>query len=329
MSARRFFAVLILLAGLAPPALAQPEAVQWQYALPWADAIFHVANARRFAEEVRRETGGTLDITIRAEAAAGFDSTGSLRAVQENLVPMAQFLASQTAELPILGTEALPFLVADLDQLRALDSIGRPVWAQALRQRNQKLLMVVPWPSQNFFLKRELRGIDDLRGVRMRVSDSTWQRVSVALRMTPERVSAADLPAALASGRLDGLMGSMTTAVAQRHWRFFKYAYATNHRWLFDLVTVNLDAWNRLDPAQQTALEAVARRLEPEFWAISAAEDALRVEDLRRNRMSRAPVGPDLLRRMRDATAFTWEEYARQSPEAAALLRDFRAASRK
>lgn len=40
-------------------------------------------------------------------------------------------------------------------------------------------------------------------------------------------------------------------------------------------MTANLDAWNALTPEQQRQIETVARQLEPEFWAMSAAEDSL------------------------------------------------------
>lgn len=309
---------------------AQGQTTRWDVALPWSPAIFHVDNARRFADEVRRVTEGAVDLTVRPDGATGVAGDESLRAVQEGRVPMAQFLApAQAGDLPVLGAEALPFLVADMQQLRLLDAIARPIWADALRTKNQKLLYVVPWPSQSFLLKRELTRFDDLRGVRMRVTDKTWADVSVALRMTPQTITMADLPAALASGRIDGMMGSMTSVSAQRYWRFFKYAYATNHRWLFDFMTVNLDAWNRLTPLQQQQIEAVARQMEPAFWAVSEAEDSLRLDDLRRNNMSRAPVGPEILRRMREATAFAWGDYARRGPDEAKILRDFRARVQK
>jgi len=45
--------------------------------------------------------------------------------------------------------------------------------------------------------------------------------------------------------------------------------------------------------------------------------------------MSRAPVGPDILRRMGEATAFARDDHARRGPEEARLLRDCRARARR
>jgi len=62
--------------------------------VPWAETLFHVANARRIADEVRRVSEGAVELRVRADGSAGIAAAESLCAVQEGRVPVAQFLAS-------------------------------------------------------------------------------------------------------------------------------------------------------------------------------------------------------------------------------------------
>jgi TRAP-type C4-dicarboxylate transport system substrate-binding protein len=44
---------------------------------------------------------------------------------------------------------------------------------------------------------------------------------------------------------------------------------------------VNLDAWNKLGPANQKIIEEVATRLEPTFWEAAKAEDSKNFDTLK------------------------------------------------
>jgi TRAP-type C4-dicarboxylate transport system substrate-binding protein len=84
---------------------------------------------------------------------------------------------------------------------------------------------------------------------------------------------------ALASKRVDAVLTSATSAVDGRFWEFLKYIYLVNGTGLSHIVTINLDAWNKISPEDQAKIEAIAKELQPEFWALSAAQgtDALKI----------------------------------------------------
>ena len=66
---------------------------------------------------------------------------------------------------------------------------------------------------------------------------------------------------------------SSVSGVDGKFWEFLKYVYPTNHAWSCQIVTVNNDTWKKLSPAQQKAIEELAKKLEPEFWAASLKAD--------------------------------------------------------
>jgi TRAP-type C4-dicarboxylate transport system substrate-binding protein len=308
---------------MAPAARAQQ--LRWDVSIPWGPAEFHTVNAQRFAREVAALTNGALQLTVHPGGSLGVRANETVRAVGDGVVPMAEFAAFQNVgDLPILGIESIPFLIADYDQLKVMHELVRPTWERELERRNQLVLYMVPWPTQNFYFKRPINGAADLRGIRMRTYDRVTAEMSSRLGMVPQQLTNPDIVPALASGRVDAVMTSGTTAVAQRYWEFLKHAYTTNHLWATNLMVVGTDAWRRVPAAMQAEVRALARRLEPEFWNVSKAEHETRMGELRQNGMTVEAPSADLVRAMREATATMVDEFVRANPAAGPIVQAFR-----
>lgn len=299
--------------------------------LPWGPTEFHTTNAQKFAARIGELTKGQVAIAVHPGGALGVKANESVRALEDGTVALAEFAGFQNVgDLPILGMESLPFLVDDYDQLRVMHQIARPTWEAALAKRNQRLLYSVPWPSQNFFTKKQIKTIDDFKGVRMRTYDRVTAEMVSKLGMVPQQLNNPDVVPALASGRIDGVMTSGTTAVAQKYWEFLKYTYNTNHLWASNLMVIGNGAWNKLTPDQRATMEKTAKEMEPGFWDVSKAEHALRMDQLRKNGMSVEPASKELLDRMRTVTRPMWDEFGKAvGPEATKLLAEFRAKTGK
>src|SRR5262245_17947041 len=93
----------------------------------WPDGNFHTQNAKRFAAEVAKVTGGEVVINVQAGGSLGFKGPEQLRAVRDGLVPLADILnIQQIGDEPLLGTESIPFLVASDSELKILHKYLRP-----------------------------------------------------------------------------------------------------------------------------------------------------------------------------------------------------------
>src|SRR6188474_3270277 len=87
----------------------------------WPDGNFHTTNAKKFAEEVGKATGGEIKITVQAGGSLGFKGPEQLRAVRDGLVPLADILnIQQVGDEPLLGVEGLPFLCGSPEELKVL-----------------------------------------------------------------------------------------------------------------------------------------------------------------------------------------------------------------
>lgn len=288
------------------------------------DSNFMVRNAKRFADAVEKATNGDVVIGIKAGGSLGFKGPEQMRAVRDGLVPMADILTSQQiGDEPLFGTEGIPFLVANQEELRALHKFLRPEFDKAVGKFNQKILYMVPSPSQYMFLKVKISGVDGLKGIKIRGADKNTVDTCNAVGMAGVLIPFGELIPALASGRVEGVATSATTAVDAKFWEFMKYIYPTNHTWSCNMVNVNLDTWKKLSPANQKAIEDIAKSLEPEFWASSASEDGESIKKLAENKMELVAVSRQMSTEMYKMAASLTDAFTDRVPAAKPILKQY------
>jgi len=291
--------------------------------MPWGPTEFHTVNAQNFAKRVGEVTNGRVQMTVHAGGSLGIKANETVRAIEDGTVAMAEFAGFQNVgDVPMLGIESLPFLVDNYDQLRTMHGFVRPQWVAELAKRGNKVLYVVPWPAQNFFLKKQVHGIDDLKGVRMRTYDRVTAEMVTKLGMVPQQMNNPDIVPALASGRLDAVMTSGTTAVSQKYWEFLKHTYTTNHLWASNLMVVGTRTWDKLSPADRAAIEKLAAEMEPEFWKVSMAEHTTRMKQLTDNGMTVEAPPAQMVERMRAVTRPMWDDFGKRNGVEAAKVLD-------
>lgn len=297
--------------------------------LPWSPSEFHTLNAQRFAAEVEQLTQGRVSIAVHPGAVLGIKGPDSLRAVERDVVAMAEMSGfQQVGSEPILGLEALPFLVNDMDELGVLyrDHL-RPAVEAAFARYDLKLLYVVPWPNQNLYTQDARSSLDDFAGTKVRTLDKNTTDFMERLGFIPIQMPSPDVVPALASGAIDATMTSTTTGVAQKYWEFLDVVYRTNHNWASNMMVVSGRAWRSLSAADQAAIDALAKKLEPEFWAISKADDARQLGRLIAEGMQVVVPDATMASQMRAVARPMWQAFADDVPGARDILSSYLAAT--
>lgn len=289
----------------------------WDLSTAWPDGNFHTVNANRFAEEVSKVTNGEVNIAVKAGGQLGFKGPEHLRAVRDGLVPMADVLSiQQIGDEPILGIEGVPFLAGSADELKVLHKYIRPLYEETAMNHNQKVLYMVPWPTQYLHLKTEAASVDDLKGVKIRVPNKGAQDLLEAIGMNAVLIPWGEVIPALASGAVDGVSTSAVSGVDGKFWEFLKVSIAANHTWSSQMVTVNMDEWNKIKPEHQVAITELAAQLEPEFWASSLKADTDSVSTLKENGMSVVGVSDEMLAALRERTKTQLDAFVEKVPAA-------------
>jgi TRAP-type C4-dicarboxylate transport system substrate-binding protein len=324
MISRRLFSAGLTAAAAMPLTgrTAAPTALDFSTVLP--DGSFHTENAKLYAAEVAKATSGEVKILVHSGGSLGFKGPDHLRAVRDGLVPMADIHVSQQAgDEPIFAAETLPFLVANPEELRVLHKHLRPLFDAAAARHNQKILYVVPWPAQYFFLKTRSETLEGLRNVKVRVSDKNIQDMCAAVGMSPVLIPWVETVPALASGAISGVLTSAVSGVDARLWEFVKFVYPTNHTWISQMVNINLDAWKKLSKPQQESMERTATALEPRFWANTTKVDTDSMQRLTSMKMEVVPISANVAREMRTRTGSMVDAFMKKVPASEKALRAY------
>src|SRR5689334_9496869 len=296
----------------------------------WPDGNFHTTNAKRFADEVGKATNGEIKITVQAGGSLGFKGPEQLRAVRDGLVPLADILnIQQIGDEPMLGTESIPFLVGSDQELKLLHKHLRPEYEAIAAKNNQKVLYMVPWPTQYLHLKVKTDTLDGLKGVKIRVPDKNAQDMCAAVGMAPVLIPWGETIPALASGAVAGVSTSSVSGVDGKFWEFLKYVYPTNHTWSCQMVNVNNDTWKKFTPAHQKAIEELAKKLEPEFWKVSIANDVDSLAKLKAGGMEVVDIPPQMMKDFRAKTAPLLDAFLKRVPAADKPVRAYLAEIKK
>ncbi|RAI01866.1 C4-dicarboxylate ABC transporter substrate-binding protein [Acuticoccus sediminis] len=255
-------AVLASVLAATVPAAAE----QWDMPTAYGAGNFITQAYVAFADDVRERTGGEIDITVHPGGSL-YGGSEILRAVREGQVPIgARFLGAHSAEAPIFGLDTVPFLATNAAEARALYEASRPALDAALEERGLKLLFAPIWPPQGLFVNTEVTRIEDMQGKRFRAYDPSTTRLAELMGAVPTRTEASEIAQAFSTGMAESMMASGAIGVFQKIWDYVDYFYLVN-AWLpKSVVLVNLDTWNGLDEATQTALMEAGAKAEAAVW---------------------------------------------------------------
>jgi TRAP-type C4-dicarboxylate transport system substrate-binding protein len=311
------------LEGLAGTFVMAPAIVRAQarLKLPLAtilpDASFHTVNCRRFAAEVKKATGGAVDIDVQSGGHLGFTGPESLRAVRDGLVPLAEYLnVQQVGDEPFLGIDGIPFLAGSSEELKVLQKHIRPGYDEVAAQNNQTILYVVPWPNQYLHLKVKAEAAEALKGIKIRVADKNTQEMLAQIGMAPVVIPWVETLQVLASGAVSGVSTSAVSGVDGKLWEFVKFFHATNHQWSAEIVAINNDSWKKIGVEHRKVIIDLASKLEPEFWDSAFELDKASARKLTESGMTPVAIPEAMLADLRRRTKPLLDDFMQRVPSA-------------
>jgi len=192
-------------AALAAAAHAQTK---WDMPTPYSDGEFHTRNVVSFADDVKKATGGKLEIQVHSNGSL-IKHPDILRAVSTGQVSIAEFLLSQFGnEDPVFEADNIPFVAAGYDEAWKFYQAQKPLLEKKLSGRGLTLIYSVAWPGQGIYTKEPLKSVADLKGTKFRTYSPLTARLAELLGASPTVVQVPDVPQMFATG---GTSGTCTT----------------------------------------------------------------------------------------------------------------------
>jgi TRAP-type C4-dicarboxylate transport system substrate-binding protein len=253
---------------------------------PYSDGEFHTRNVVAFTEDVKKATGGKLDIVVHSNGSL-IKHPDILRAVSTGQVPIAEFLLGQFGnEDPIFAADNIPFVAAGYDAAWKFYQVQKPYLEKHLASRGLKLLYSVAWPGQGIYSKEPLKSVDDLKGTKFRTYSPMTARLAELLGASPTVVQVPEVPQMFATGAIQAMITSSATGTSTKAWEFVKNYYDTSAFHPKNVVVVNQRAFSRLPRGEQSALVKAAATAEKRGWEMSKAREKEGNETLQKNGMT-------------------------------------------
>lgn len=232
-----------------------------------------LANEREslFFETLRERTGLPLRVTYRPVETAGFKDTHQLQMLEDGLFDLAslRFLQNRQVE-PLLEGIDLGGLIPDFATARKVVDAYGPTLDRALQRRFAvKLLGIWTFGPQELFSRSPLRGLQDLKGRKVRVGDTSLAPIVSALGGIPAVIPFEETRQALEIGLVDCAVSSAASAKYAGWSEFAPHYLPVAVHFGLNGYGISLKKWDALSHHQRTTLQQAFDDHVADLWQFS------------------------------------------------------------
>lgn len=229
---------------------------------------------RPFFEALGPKLGATIN--FNPMDAIGVGAADALRLIRSGAFDIMSVQIGMVArDDPFFEGIDLAGVVGNIDQQREAANAIRNSFDERLQHRfNAKLLTLWPFGPQVMWCNGDVKGLEDLKGKKIRVFTSSMSRVVEGLGGTPVTIQPSEVYLALQRGVVDC---GVTAPSAGNNGKWpevtnvfmpLTLAYSVQGHFM------NLDSWNRLSPEQQETLSSASQEMEDQLWDIAKRYNA-------------------------------------------------------
>ena len=286
-----------------------------------------VQAARRFADQVNRETDGRIEIRVYPNAELGDE----VSAVQQVSYGGIDFCRCSLSNLSDYSEETLvlqlPYLYEDRDHMwRVLDGeIGEQV-KDSFQESGMVALSWFDAGVRNFYTTDEaIRCLEDMQGMKIRVQQAELAEDMVeALGAEAVPIVYEAVKDALQTGEIDGAENNWASYEAMHHDEIARYYTVDEHMRVPELMLVSSATWEQLSAEDQVTIQRCADAAglyERELW--TARETSAREKCLREGTVE---IGlPEReKKRFRDAVSPLYKKYCGDYAELVEKINEIR-----
>ena len=231
----------------------------WIMATGYTEGSFFTQNIRQFIEEVETKSNGALKIDLRpADSLIKLDAIK--RAVQSGQVPIGEIrMSAYGNEGAMYNLDNIPGVASNYDQAWKLMEAQKPYWDEAFGRNGMAIITYVPWPGQGFYTNKALTGVDDLKGLKLRIYSQQTRILGEKLGAEAIILPFAEVPQAFSTGMINALWTSAQSGTEIQAWDYVKDFTYTGTLHQKNAIIVNQRALRALDEAtRQIVIDAGA-----------------------------------------------------------------------
>ncbi|WP_011578941.1 MULTISPECIES: TRAP transporter substrate-binding protein DctP [Chelativorans] len=163
-----------------------------------------------FAELVAEKTGGRVRVVVHFSGALGIKSEDVIDSVGTGAVSLANFpLEVGAGHSPLYSMTNLPLFGISLSQAIVMQEVAKPYLTDVMKEDNIVPLYFTIWPPIGLWSDQPIQTAEDLKGLRVRVTQPITAELFKAAGSAPVQLSWADVVPQLMTGALDAVHTSI------------------------------------------------------------------------------------------------------------------------
>lgn len=193
------------------------------------------------------------------------------------------------------------------------------------RHKTINIMFLGTWLYDPFYfrVKKAVKGIEDLRGLKMRTA-AKYDKMMLKLGIVPVTVQFGETYTALQRGVVDGFGWSV---LGPREWGWLEYC-----KYLVDIpfytrqnvfILMNLDIWKKLSQKDQNKMMEITVKFEPEMKAYFEKAIEKEFKEWEKIGITRIKFSPGDTKKFLDAASDAfWEDLEKKVPEQAKIMKN-------
>jgi TRAP-type C4-dicarboxylate transport system substrate-binding protein len=223
-----------------------------------------------WTQKISKDSGGRVTADYNSQDVLGVKDFQLLRLTQAGVTDFGVGDISKMAgDDPVFEGCDLAGITTDIETARKACEAWKPVMEEHMQKKfNAKLMALGPNPPIVFWCNVPIRSVDDLKGRKIRVFNTTQADFVAAVGGSSVTMAFSEVVPALQRGVVDcALTGTLSGNTAG--WpEVSKFLFPMPVGWSIYYTAANLDSWKRFTPAVRTFFTREFAQLEDDNWAI-------------------------------------------------------------
>ena len=238
---------------------------------PIATGLIQKNKEQPFFENFSKNVGFEAKVNYTPIDVTGQKSEETLRLSKTGLFDIVSLRAAQAArDEPFLLGQDIVGLVPDYKMARKVYDLYAPHFDKVIQEKfNSRLLGLWPFGPQVLFCKKEIKGLRDIKGMKVRVYDQSLAQFIESLGAIPVSVGFSETQQALARGVVECAITGPSSANTAGWPEVSEYFMPIGFQVGFNGYIMNLNSWKKLNADQQKKLQAGIDTLNKDIWAYS------------------------------------------------------------
>ena len=236
-------------------------------------ALSDVTNT--FAKKVNELSNGKMTVDVFEGSSLGSEAQ-NLEALTAGTLDMAVIAVEfYVNSIPQLGALILPYVYEDYDQVqKVLESeAGQYANEQLLNVAKVKNLGYYVMAFRNMYTTREIKNVDDLAGLKMRVPESSlYVDTFKMLGAAPTPLASSEVYTALDTGVVEGFENTADSCLHMSIFEVAPYFNKTNHLNAPTTFSMSAKVFNELNEDEQNLL--LEAGLEASHYGLQSTKDS-------------------------------------------------------